>query len=137
MISDRNKVKMFEMRVRGYTLEAIGKEFGITRERVRQILRSVCSRSTSIKRGCESMIYPNIAKWLMGNDVSVGELSEMLDKSSNRSAVKLSHKLHGKHIRGLAISEIRKILEITGLTFEEAFKLDESALADSKAGGTR
>ena len=51
MINDKDKIKMFEMRVKGATLQEIGDKFGITREGVRQILKSTISRYTSMIRG--------------------------------------------------------------------------------------
>lgn len=78
MANDKDKVKMFEMRLNGCTLQEIGNEFGITRERVRQILNSVTRRGTSMIRGREGIIYPNISKWLKDNDISLEEFAAML-----------------------------------------------------------
>ena len=50
MINDKDKVKMFEMRVKGGTYEQIGHIFNITRERVRQILKDAISRETTIRK---------------------------------------------------------------------------------------
>ena len=50
MINDKDKVKMFEMRVKGGTYEQIGLIFNITRERVRQILKDAISRETTMRK---------------------------------------------------------------------------------------
>ncbi len=116
-MTDKDKVKMFEMRLRGCTLQEIGDKFGITRERVRQIL------SESIKERNENLneiIYVNIAKWLKQNDISLFKFSKMLYPKSN-SSTRLKNKLT-KSKSELKISQIKKILEITGMSFEEAFE---------------
>jgi hypothetical protein len=127
MINDNDKIKMFEMRVRGCTLEEIGRTYSITRERVRQILKSATSRSTSLIRGRDGIIYPNISNWLRDNDYSIGEFAVMLGYKlgGNRSATRLSHLLKDRHTQGFRMPQILKILEVTGMTFEEAFKLEE------------
>ena len=93
MINDKDKIKMFEMRVKGATLQEIGDKFGITRERVRQILKSTISRETSMIRGREGIIYPNISKWLKDNDISISEFTEMLGKNKEtpKSVCRISH----------------------------------------------
>lgn len=50
MINDRDKVKMFEMRVNGCTYEEIGHTFKVTRERVRQILKDTISKERARKK---------------------------------------------------------------------------------------
>lgn len=122
-INDKDKIKMFEMRIRGCTLQEIGDEYGITRERVRQIMQSSISRSTSMIRGREGIIYPNISKWLKDNDVSLEEFKSALQIEQNlkyKNATRLSHILKGKG--EFSMSEIRGILKITNMTFEEAFQ---------------
>ncbi|ABQ23601.1 helix-turn-helix transcriptional regulator [Clostridium kluyveri] len=130
MISDEDKIKMFEMRVKGCSLRTIGNEFNVSHEYVRRILKDACNKGALIKRECKGMVYPNIAKWLMENDVSVSELGKM----SGESPIRLRHILSGKNINSFTIDEIRKILEVTGMTFKEAFRLDDSVLEDCKAG---
>lgn len=117
MISSKDKVKMFEMRVSGCTLQEIGDEFGVTRERVRQILSgAIRERKTNMNE----IIYVNIAKWLKENEISLSKFSKMLDPKAN-SSTRLKNKLT-KSKSELKISQIKKILEITGMTFEKAFE---------------
>ncbi|MBY7007906.1 XRE family transcriptional regulator [Clostridium botulinum] len=123
MINDKDKIKMFEMRTRGCTLAEIGEMYGITRERVRQILKSAISRSTSMVRGREGIIYPNISKWLKDNDVSIEEFAEYLGKEQNfkkKKVTRLSHILKGKG--EFTMQEILAVLKVTRMTFEQAFK---------------
>lgn len=116
-MTDKDKVKMFEMRLRGCTLQEIGDKFGVTRERVRQILsEAIRQRNTNM----DEIIYVNIAKWLKQNEISLSKFSKMLDPKAN-SSTRLKNKLT-KSKSELKISQIKKILEITGMSFEEAFE---------------
>lgn len=127
MIGDEDKIKMFEMRVKGCTLQEIGDRYGITRERVRQILQSITSRSTSMVRGREGIIYPNIKKWLKDNDISIGEFAKLLGKEENikmKTHTRLSHILKGKG--DFTMTEVRSVLKVTDMTFEQAFKIIEN-----------
>ena len=77
MISDKDRVKMFEMRVNGCTLADIADKYGITRQRVHQILQSNISNGAKMARGREGIIYPNIKKWLKDNDISIVEFAKL------------------------------------------------------------
>jgi hypothetical protein len=126
-MENKDKVKMFEMSLEGYTLDEIGKSFGIAKERVKRILANVASREAAIKRDCENMLYPNIAKWLKENDVSIKELNvKMGHRSTNSEILKLNKLLHGINTFGMRMGDIKKILDITGMTFEEAFAEERS-----------
>lgn len=116
-MTDKDKVKMFEMRLSGCTLQKIGDEFGVTRERVRQILgEAIKERKTNV----DGIIYVNIVKWLKQNEISLLGFAKMLDPKANNST-RLKNKLT-KNKSELKISQIKKILDITGMTFEKAFE---------------
>lgn len=116
------KIEMFAMRLDGYTLQEIGDKYGITRERVRQILTTVACRKANIRKVTENLKYPNLSKWMRDNDVSMGELwVKMGNKPANSGTTKISRLLKGDASLGLRMDQIKKILEITGMTFEEAF----------------
>lgn len=122
MISDKDKIQMFAMKVDGHSLEEIGKEYGITRERVHQVLSSIISHRPAVKRGVDRIIYPNIAKWMRENDVTISDLVVKLGyKFSYAAVAKLSSQLNGSAKLGFRMDEIRKILDVTGMKFEEAF----------------
>lgn len=121
------KIEMFAMRVDGCTLQEIGDRFGITRERVRQVFNAVACREANIQRGTENFTYPNLSKWMRTNDVSMSELwVRMGNKQANSGTTKISKLLKGDASLGLRMSQIKKILQITGMTFEEAFAEKEA-----------
>lgn len=123
MISDKDRVKMFEMRVNGCTLADIADKYGITRQRVRQILQSNISNGAKMARGREGIIYPNIKKWLKDNDISIVEFAKLLGKEENikmKTHTRLSHILKGKG--DFTMTEVRSVLKVTNMTFEKAFE---------------
>lgn len=108
------KLDMFSMRLDGYTLQQIGDKYKITREMVRQILDygKQDAKPLKLKQYC---IYDNLTKFISENRITNTKLSEYL----GISIITLRHKLRDdKHFN---IKEIKKILDITGMTFEEAF----------------
>lgn len=131
MINDNDKVNMFKMRMKGYTLEEIGKEYGVTRERVRQILKDATSGRTNNVRGRKGIVYPNISKWLRDNNLSIKEFSVLLGYAHTNNSDKLRRLLKGK--QQFKMNEILKILEITKMTFEEAFELDKTKEVSNNA----
>ena len=109
-------IDMFTMRVSGNTLQKIGDKYGITRERVRQILLSAikCPKVT-----WEGIVYPNLRKWLKDHNLSMLKFGKMVGFASPSLCEK---KLKG--MSSFNLEQINKILEITGLTFNEAFKVE-------------
>ena len=106
------KIKVFEMRLDGYTLQRIANDMGVTRQRIYQILYE------RPRRGFKS-IYPLLNGWMNDNKETYVSLAPKLEMSKYT----LSQKLQGE--KELRKSEIDKLLSITGMTYEEAFALEE------------
>lgn len=106
------KIDMFAMRVNGFTLQEIADKYGVTRERVRQILAKSCSES-GISR--KNYIYPNIADWMRENKVTQKMLSDKLGCSK----ATVSSYLIGRHSPSFEF--INVILDITKMPYEVAF----------------
>lgn len=112
MQSQENVMKMLEMRNEGKKLAEIGQHFGISRQRVYQIIGGDQLYSG---RPIKSCTFPGITNWLRCNSVSVKKMSENL----NMCRSSLFHKLWGN--ARFTLPEIKEILAYTGMTFEEAF----------------
>jgi len=109
-------VVMFKMRVDGKTLEEIGKEFGVTRERVRQLLEAHAKGISKEHNRCKS-IFPGLRDWMLENCCAGYKMCH--ETGLGITIQSFYSKIQGK--RPFKIDEIRKILAYTGLTFEEAF----------------
>lgn len=107
------------MRLDGMTFEEIGNHFGVSRYYVREAFK-VMSETKSI-RVPTGIIYPNLEKWIIENRCGrVNALAREVYEGLPNNISSFYGKLRGK--RSICMREIRRILEITGLTFEEAFE---------------
>ena len=114
-MTKEEKVEMFRMRLEGKTLQEIGNKYGITRERVRQILLHG-SREVKINKRC---IYKKLSEDMKKNNITVEKIGEIMGVSRTSAFCKL------KGEKPLKINEIKKILKFTGMTFEECFATEE------------
>lgn len=114
-----DRIRIFELRLDGMTLEEIGKEYGISRERVRQILEEV-THGYDRKARCSYMrrcIYPGLKNWLLENRMTASELNKELAFAGKPTL--FYNRMTG--VTKFNIDEIKTILAYTGMTFEEAF----------------
>jgi len=115
MKTKHDVMKMFEMRVDGKTLEEIGQQFGITRQRVQQILdNKIKCRSSG--RTITKCAFPGLASYLRERYITMKAMSESLNCMSYYT---FNAKMRGKN--QFTMPEIKAILAYTGMTFEEAF----------------
>ena len=117
-MTKEEKVEMFRMRLEGKTLQEIGNKYGITRERVRQIL-SYGSKEEKVLKIKKYCIYKKISEYMAKNHITVGEIGEILGICRTSVVYKL------KGDTAFKIDEIKKILKFTGMTFEECFATEE------------
>lgn len=107
-------ITMFKMRIDGYSMEEIGKHFGVCRERVRQILDAVVKSDC---RGMAKCIYKGLREWMLTTGTSGYKIRRDIGKWN--SVTLLYKRLAGE--KQFDLAEIKAILAYTGLTFEEAF----------------
>lgn len=115
------KIKAFEMRMDGATLQQIGNEFGVTREYIRQVL--TCNPRKPKEFRC---IFPGLKEWMTKNEMSCVKFA--LESKIFKTGYVAWEKFTG--VRMLKMPEIKAILAYTGMTFEEAFGREESPGAD-------
>lgn len=118
-------VTMFAMRLDGYTLQEIGEHFGVTRERIRQILES--SVKSPKANGCKC-IYPGLRTWFITSGTSAYRMHK--EVGIGKGVTPLYNRLSGE--KQFTLQEIKKLLAYTGLTFEEAFG-EEDEKSDERA----
>ena len=108
------KIDICAMKLNGYTLQEIGDKYGVSRERIRQILQGICNPKP---RRCHAdWLYPNIAKWANESRISNNRLGELLGVTN--TAVR--NYMIGK--RDLPKRVIDKLIEISGMTYEKLFE---------------
>jgi len=113
------KIEAFAMRLDGKTYDEIGKRFGLTKQRIEQIL-NVSGKYMPYKK----VIYPNLCRHIKEHYGSVPKFDDALGYAG-RNPVLMHRRLRGEGV--ITISEVREILKLTGMTFEECFALADGA----------
>lgn len=110
-----------EMRRQGKTYREIGEHFGVTYERVRQVLAHIEPQPRYFNAVQEkACVYPRLRDWMNRNMVSPYRLAAMMGyKSIPAAYTRLKERLAGRS--EFRMRDIMGILEVTGMTFEEAF----------------
>ena len=118
--AERN-AKMYELRKEGYTHQKIADEFGLSCQRVNQILAERCEGKF---RGWteERCVYPGIRKWLNDNKISCSELGRILYGHNLDGCCRetLAGTLKGKFTPKFAM--INKLIDVSGMTYEQLFR---------------
>ena len=115
-MTKEEKIDMFAMRANGCTLQQVADKYGITRERVRQILLAY-----SAPRKEKVYAYPNISHWMAENGVTLSKLADNCKLSYNT----VRGYLNG--VRDPNFIFVQYILKETGMPFEVAFQIREAA----------
>ena len=115
-MTKEEKIDMFAMRANGCTLQQVADKYGITRERVRQILLAYAT-----PRKEKVYAYPNISHWMEENGVTLSQLADNCKLSYNT----VRGYLNG--VRDPNFIFVQYILKETGMPFEVAFQIREAA----------
>ena len=113
-----NKDKMKEMFLQGMNYAEIGKEFGISKQRVHQLIGNA-DKSKFQSFAPERCVYDGLRKYLNENKISTAELVRRMNGVCHpETCHDISKALKGSNTTKNVID---KILCVTGLTYEEAF----------------
>ena len=118
-MTKEEKIDMFAMRANGCTLQQVAGKYGITRERVRQILLAYTA-----PRKEKVYAYPNISHWMEANGVTLSQLADNCKLSYNTVRGYL------KGIREPNFIFVQYILKETGMPFDVAFQIREAAASN-------
>ena len=117
------KAQMKEMYERGKTYADIGREFGVSRQRVYQLIGGEY-KSNPRFIDTTTCVYGSIRDFLNTNRMSIAEYAREIYGNNNpgwyRKTLKI---LKGQY--DARKSFIDRTLEITGLTYEEAFRKED------------
>lgn len=114
--------KMLELRREGWSLPAIAKNFGLSRQRVHQLIgkRDLQFFKMITEKQC---VFKGLREWMNKKGVSRTELIRRI-YGEHKYHPEISNRMY-KYLTGrsdMKKSFIDKILEVTGLSYEECFK---------------
>lgn len=115
-MTNNDKIAMFKMRLEGATYEEIAKEFGVTKQRIQQIMfRTLGERH---RKSNDKIVYPNIRKWLEEKELTIKKFAQSNGLNYGTILGALQHD-------EMSTKTANQILKATGLTYEEAFRKEE------------
>ena len=98
------------------TLQALGERYGISRQRVDQLYRSYQERNERWIKRTRKIVYPNIRKFLIENQLTFIDFAALTEINYNT----VFNVLTGRNQPSRYT--IQGILRATRMTYEEAFK---------------
>lgn len=113
-MTKEEKMAMFSLRLDGYTLQEIADRYGISIERVRQIMK-IGSMDERMDKSKNQWVYPNAVEWAERNRMSIYRIAA----DSGIPCSTLHNALKGKNQPKK--STIDALLRISGMTYEEFF----------------
>ena len=133
MMTKADKIRIFEMKISGYTYEEIAVLFGTNRSNIEQILQASLKNNSCHDFKC---IYPKVKKWMMDHAVSVNSLYVLLgNKPTGNGSVTMKKKLSGE--RRMRLDELQNLVTLTGIPFEDLFEQGVETNAESTMEGDR
>lgn len=122
-MTKEQKLEAYSMRLDGATFQQIADKFGVTKQFIQQSLFPSDNRKVRASNG-SMCIYAGLAQFIDDHHVTQRKLGKLLGiKYVESSTTRVRKRLTGK--TPFTINEIYKILEFTGMTFEECFALKE------------
>lgn len=112
-----------KMRNEGATYEEIGQHFGVSRQRIHTLLgggdfKKNAQQYTKIK-------YKGLKKWFRETNTTFSGFARLIGAKNTTAYIrKIQNWLTegGERDRTFTIDQIKKMLEVTGMTFEELFE---------------
>lgn len=117
--------KMRAMRNEGYTFQEIGKEFGVSRQNVQQMLSGAKTRYVRNNRIRSRIVYKGVFEYFTANpEMNFTDFTRKIyctNYSNSRQVVGLIRFLRGENV-SLPIWIYKRICNVCGGTFEEVFE---------------
>lgn len=115
-MTKQQKEECYQLRQQGMTLGQLGVKYGVTRERIRQIMKAYEDRRNGIAVRLRGIKYPAIRHWM----IVKGHTFNAMADECGVSMPTLKNGLMGH--TDIKKNVIDAILEVTGMTYEEAFR---------------
>ena len=118
-----DRVKAEQMRRDGLTFREIGEAFGVSRQRVEQVLKGKARKCTT---DMEKIPCEGLYNWLMDNPkMTFPALARVMFNNCNANKKnQVVNLLHGRNCR-ISKRAYDRLMAATGMTYEQLFKLRE------------
>jgi hypothetical protein len=115
-----NKEKMMELYLSGKTLAEVGREFGISKQRVFRIIGGTDRHRRVTDEQLAKIKYIGLRNWMKENNVSLMGLTRLLyDNTEAENWSRTRNRIYGRTDMGKRF--IDKLITITGLSYEVLF----------------
>jgi len=115
------KIEAFTMRLDGMSYQVIADKFNVSKQCIQQMLIGG-TRRNQFRKWESEFVYPNLYKYMNSNGFRT------LKKFQEHLGLDITPSYFGKRCKGelsFSIEEAQKIIEVTGMSFEEAFKKED------------
>lgn len=120
MASKINVQEAIEMRENGASLQEIGDRYGVTRERVRQLIgNKVRKGNTQIQR----IKYRGLRRYFEENNVSYAYFARKIGTSAGKIDTLSNFISDPSKGARFSIEQIKLMCQVTGQTFEQLFEI--------------
>lgn len=127
-MTKEQKLEAYAMRLDGCTYQEIADKFGVTKQCVQQAIPAEprCNRRNKSSLLSKRCIYEGLAKFIEENRISSAMIADVIQVCR----VAAYQRIIGE--RNFNISDIYKLLDYTGMTFEECFSLKKSEVKENE-----
>lgn len=112
-MTKEEKLDCFLMRLDGYTYKQIADKYGVSKQCIQQALTQITNKEAKPNSKDK---YCNLSRWMKTENQKRYAVAQII----GITPYSFSRKINGKS--EFKLSEIKKILQFTGMTFEEAFR---------------
>ena len=121
--------EMLEMRMSGATYQEIANAFGISKQCAHQTISNYCQVLSGIRgRGFDArnIKYEGLRSYFLENhnETLTSFTEKIFGANTGYKVSTMRNFLTGKHATRFSIEQIRRICEVVGEPFEEAFKCE-------------
>ena len=117
-----NVDEAIKMRNEGATYEEIGAHFGVSRQRIHTLLGGDFKKNAQLYTKIK---YKGLKRWFRETNTTFSGFARMIGAKNTAAYIrKIQNWLTegGEKDRTFTIDQIKKMLEVTGMTFEELFE---------------